>query len=323
MKIIKTINLSCGQTYLMETHDGHLLECGDVFMSKEEAKGTRPYHFRDFKNPSDINKRVMTICTLAGCPMHCRFCASNKTFKRKLTAEELNMQVNLMIKEGIKHGRNPDPNNASEFRILYTRMGEPLLNTTNVIASIHTFIKRYPHVNIGMSTSGIKKGVEELLKHPDILPYLDMQFSLHSTDDRERTSLFDLVVGKNIMSIPEISFYTKKFFKLCKKPICLNVILFKGFTYNFSSLLKYFDKTHIWLRLSPWNTVSHAKVKFHFTGLLKTKDVVEKKPLSNQTLKRIIKEIERVGIAYAYAPAIDEEIKHKVACGQALEAFKQ
>ena len=45
--------------------------------------------------------------------------------------------------------------------------------------------------------------------------------------------------------------------------------------------------------------------------------------MSSKKLKDIIDEIESLEIAYAYAPAIDEEIKNNVACGQALEAFKK
>ena len=36
MKLLKTIQLKCGQTYLMRTDDGNILEVGDVFMSVEK-----------------------------------------------------------------------------------------------------------------------------------------------------------------------------------------------------------------------------------------------------------------------------------------------
>lgn len=317
MKLLKSIQLQCGQTYLAQTDDGYLLEIGDVFMSREKALGTRPYRFSDFQNPSDTNKRVMTICTLAGCPMHCTFCASRKSYKRKLKTEEIIDQVDCMLHWGLKFGRDGDPNNAKEFRILYTRMGEPMLNVESVVDSIRVFIKRYPHVNIGMSTSGIKTGLEQFMQHKDILPHIDMQFSLHSTSDIERSYLFDLPTGKTILSIPEIAKYSKLWYSLTGKPVCLNVILFKGYTYDFLYLRKFFNPEHIWLRLSPWNEIFGTE---QFEGIMTEKDVIAKKPLSNN-LKKIIKNIEQAGFAYAYAPAIDEEIKHHVACGQALQAF--
>jgi hypothetical protein len=254
--------------------------------------------------------------------MRCRFCASGRSYKRKLTSDELIGQVDFMIAEGVKHGRNSDPNNASEFRILYTRMGEPMLNAGNVIDSIRKMITRFPHVNIGLSTSGIYRGVAELIKQTDILHHIDMQFSVHSTNDKEREYLFDVDVGSTIMSLPQIGKFVHQWFGLTHKPICLNVILFDGYTYDFSSLLRYFDPREIWLRLSPWNEVMSAKNAYHFSGLLTPDDVMKKKPVSSITLRKIINDIKHTGIPYAYAPAIDEEIKYHVACGQALEAFR-
>jgi len=321
MKVIKTINLECGQTYLLEMDKGEFLEAGDVFMEIEKGYGTRPYHFKDFKNPSDTEKRVMTICTMLGCCCSCKFCASRNSFKRNLTKEEILDQVNTMIAEGVMNGRNPDPNNAKEFRVLYTRMGEPMLNADNVIASIEELIRRYPHVIIGMSTSGYSNGLDKFLEKPEILKNIDLQFSLHSTNEKEREFLFGARMGDVKLSIPQIAEYADKWFALSGKKVCLNVILFDGFEYDFKSLLKYFDKDKIWLRLSPWNVVAGAKNEFD--GLLKTQDVLDKKPVTSGRLKEIIDNIEESGIAYSYAPAIDEEIKHNVACGQALEIFKE
>ena len=45
MELVKTIELKCGQTYLLKLNDGNVLEAGDVFMSREKGYGTRPYHF--------------------------------------------------------------------------------------------------------------------------------------------------------------------------------------------------------------------------------------------------------------------------------------
>ena len=321
MKVVKTINLECGQTYLLEMDKGEFLEGGDVFMAREEGYGTRPYHFKDFKNPGDTEKRVMTICTMLGCCCCCKFCASRNSFKRNLTKEEILGQVDIMVKEGMKSGRNSDPNNAKEFRVLYTRMGEPMLNSDNVIASIEELIKRYPHIIIGMSTSGYGHGLDKFLEKKELLKNIDIQFSLHSTNDEERDFLFGSKMGTSKLSIPQIAEYANKWYDLSGNKVCLNVILFDGFEYDFKGLLKYFDKDKIWLRLSPWNVVSDLKEDFG--GLLQVKDVLNKKPVTSEMLKDIIKNIEESGISYSYAPAIDEEIKHNVACGQALEVFRE
>jgi adenine C2-methylase RlmN of 23S rRNA A2503 and tRNA A37 len=262
----------------------------------------------------------MTICTMLGCCCSCKFCASRNSFKRNLTKEEILEQVELMIAEGIKNGRNDNPNNAKEFRVLYTRMGEPMLNVDNVIASVEELIKRYPHVIIGMSTSGYGHGIDKFLEKKALLKNIDIQFSLHSTNDKERDFLFGSKMGISKLSIPQIAKYAEKWYDASGKKVCLNVILFDGFEYDFKGLLKYFDKNKIWLRLSPWNIVDSAKDDFG--GLLRTEDVLNKKPITSDKLKKIMQNIVESGIDYSYAPAIDEEIKNNVACGQALEAFR-
>ncbi len=323
VELLKTIELKCGQTYLLKLADGNILESGDVFMAREQGYGTRPYKFEDFENPSDTEKRVMTVCTMAGCSCSCKFCASRNSFKRNLTAQEIVGQVDRMIEEGILRGRNSDPNNSKEFRVLYTRMGEPMLNIDNVIESIKMLIKRYPHIIIGMSTSGFKTGLDKLLENPEIVPYLDFQFSLHSTSDVERDYLFGIKAGNNKVSISDIGEYVDKMYAITKKKISLNVILFKGYTYDFKELAKTIDKNKIWIRLSPWNLVTDSESEYDFQGLLKLEDVIAKKPVSGAELEKVINDLDELGIAYAYAPAIDEEIKNNVACGQALEAFKK
>lgn len=321
MKVKDVIQLECGQTYFLELDDGSLLEAGDIFMSVEKELGTRPYHFSDFENPSDLNKRVMTICTMVGCLCHCKFCASKNSFKRLLTAEEIVEQVDLMANYGTKFGRESDLSKANELRVLYTRMGEPMLNADNVIESIKILIERYPNIIIGMSTSGYKVGLNKFLKNPEIIKNIDMQFSLHSTNDEERNYLFGTKTGLQNLNIEQIAEYVKKWRKFTNKQVSLNMILFDNCEYDIKKLYNIFGNKDIWLRLSPWNEVESEKNNFN--GLLKTEDCINKKPITSEKLKKIINDLESYGISYSYAPAIDEEIKNNVACGQALEAYKK
>lgn len=321
MEVVDYIQLPCGQTYFIRLEDGSLLEAGDVFMSVEKSLGSRPYAFADFDNPGDDNKRVMTICTMVGCCCHCNFCASKNTFKRLLTADEIVGQVDLMIKEGVKHGRLGDLSKAKELRVLYTRMGEPMLNAENVIESIKILIKRYPNIIIGMSTSGYRVGLDKFLQNPEIIKNIDMQFSLHSTNDQERDELFGTKTGVQNLNISQIAEYVKKWKKYTNKQVSLNMILFDNYEYDIKKIYELFGNKDIWLRLSPWNVVDSEKE--NFKGILNVEDCISKKPITSQRLKDIISEIEKYGISYAYAPAIDQEIKYNVACGQALEAYKK
>ncbi|MCX6733442.1 MAG: radical SAM protein [Candidatus Peregrinibacteria bacterium] len=319
--VIKTIQMQCGQAYVVQLADGSLIELGDVYLPNENKLGTRPYRYRDFGNISDKNKRVITLCTMVGCSMKCKFCSVRQTFKRLLTAEDIVNEVEFCLEEGKKYGRSSDPMESKEFNVLYTRMGEPTANITNVITSIQELVRRWPHVKIGMSTTAPSVRVYDFLKYPDIAKHIMMQFSVHGTDEDMRSGLFMAPTGKVLMGLPEIAKFAKDFRKLNPRMISLNFILFQGFNYDFKRLREIFDVEDVYLRLSPLNATENS-VSFGLRGLIREEDVDQKAPISSQELKDIIQQIEECGFSYAFAPAIDEEITYKAACGQALEMLK-
>lgn len=319
----KTIQMACGQAYVVSINNSNdeLLEIGDVFLPNENEKGTRPYRYEDFGLVSDKNKRVITICTSVGCCYGCKFCASKRSFKRLLNEAELVDQVDFCLKEGLQYDRLKSPVDSKEFHVLYTRMGEPMLNIENVIGSINTLIGKYSHIKIGLSTCGLRN-VYSLLEHPEIADHLMMQFSAHGTDEKTRSRIFDVETGDNLMTLEEIAGWIKEFRKLNPRKVSLNFVLLEGIDYDFSELKKYFDLEDIYLRLSPLNVTNNSKDN-KFRGLLREQDVLHKTPLSSDDLKKIIDNAKQSGFAYAYAPAIDEEIKNKAACGQALETLRE
>ena len=147
-----------------------------------------------------------------------------------------------------------------------------------------------------------------------------MQFSLHSTNDKERDILFGTTTGVQNLNILQIAEYVKKWRQHTTKQVSLNMILFENCEYDIQKIYNIFGNKDIWIRLSPWNEVKSEKD--NFKGLLKVEDCINKKPITSEKLKNIISELEKYEISYSYAPAIDEEIKYNVACGQALEAYK-
>jgi alpha-tubulin suppressor-like RCC1 family protein len=49
MKIAKTIEMACGQAYVLQLDkDNQLIEVGDVYLPNENKLGTRPYKYQDF-----------------------------------------------------------------------------------------------------------------------------------------------------------------------------------------------------------------------------------------------------------------------------------
>ena len=322
-EIVKTIQMKCGQAYVVSLDQKQqLIELGDVFLPNENRQGTRPFRFADFGRVDDCHKRVMTVCTMAGCCGSCAFCSVRRTFQRKLTRAEIVAQVDFLLEAGLKHGRAGDPCASREFHVLYTRMGEPSLNIENVIGSIYDLRARYPHVKIGMSTFGRREGVQQFLRHAEIAPHIMMQFSAHGTSEDVRSRLLGLETGKQLMSLEEIGRFVKAFRRLNPRMVSLNFILLKGVHYDFSELKRWFGREDIYIRLSPLNDTGNSGAA-GLEGLLQEEDVLSKAPLSSPELKAVMANLKESGFAYAYAPAIDEEIRHQAACGQALETLKK
>lgn len=232
--VLDRIDIACGQTYLLQLlPDETVLEVGDVYMGIEKSIGSRPYEFKNFEEPSDYNKRVLTICTMSGCTNGCSFCSSAKTFKRLLSPKEIVGQVEALEQLGLDNGR-PHLNEAKELRILLTRMGEPLLNIVNVMGAIRMLKLKYPKVIIGFSTSFTSfKNMNILIEEgKDILQYIDFQFSMHSTDNAERKMLFHSHYLENIQSVLH---FANSIYEITRKKVGLNFILFKNYTYDLKS----------------------------------------------------------------------------------------
>jgi adenine C2-methylase RlmN of 23S rRNA A2503 and tRNA A37 len=321
MEVVKTIEMKCGQAYVAAIGPGRLLEMGDVFLPNENALGTRPYRFSDFGAVSDSNKRVMTICTMLGCCGGCTFCSVRKSFKRNLSKDEILGQVDFLLKAGAAFGRAPSPLSSREFHVLYSRMGEPSLNMKNVIDSIYELAARYPHVRIGLSSAGWKRGLQKLLAHPEIAKHIMLQFSAHGTDEAGRSRLLGAKTGRGLMTLQEMAGFVREFRKLNSRKVSLNFILLRDQAYDFRKLAGIFRAEDVYIRLSPLNVTGNSNDD-GLEGLLLEEDVLQKAPLSSPELKNVIRDLEQSGLAYAYAPAIDEEIRNQAACGQALETLK-
>ncbi|MGQ9862993.1 MAG: 23S rRNA (adenine(2503)-C(2))-methyltransferase RlmN [Bacteroidia bacterium] len=131
------------------------------------------------------NRRTLCISSQVGCGMGCKFCATGQMgFHRNLAAEEIFWQVQFVQSylrgraEGLTH-------------IVYMGMGEPLLNLSAVVQSLHL-----THAHIGLSyrrftisTVGIPKGIERLANLS--LPF-HLAVSLHSAIQDTRAKLIPL-----------------------------------------------------------------------------------------------------------------------------------
>lgn len=128
--------------------------------------------------PSD---KRLTVCvsTQVGCPMACDFCATGKGgYKRNLTRSEIVDQV-LTVQEDFQQRVS---------HVVFMGMGEPLLNTENVLASLRSLNQ---DVGIGqrsltVSTVGIPDRIRQLAQHQ---LQVTLAVSLHAPNQALREKL--------------------------------------------------------------------------------------------------------------------------------------
>lgn len=113
-----------------------------------------------------VNGRIrMTQClsSQVGCPMSCTFCSTGYMgFERNMSAGEILGQV-MVARNYLGDAR---PEHPIIKNLVFMGMGEPLLNFTELMKSLHTLNDSYglnfsPR-RITVSTCGIKKGLLEL-----------------------------------------------------------------------------------------------------------------------------------------------------------------
>jgi 23S rRNA (adenine2503-C2)-methyltransferase len=128
--------------------------------------------------PSD---KRLTVCvsTQVGCPMACDFCATGKGgYKRNLTRAEIVDQV-LTVQEDFQQRVS---------NVVFMGMGEPLLNTENVILAIKSINQ---DVGIGarsltLSTVGIRDRILQVAQHQ---LQITLAVSLHAPNQELREQL--------------------------------------------------------------------------------------------------------------------------------------
>jgi 23S rRNA (adenine2503-C2)-methyltransferase len=144
--------------YLLKLTDGHIIEAVGI--------------------PSD---KRLTVCVSSqiGCPMGCDFCATGKGgFARNLETYEIVDQV-LTVQEDFQRRVS---------NIVFMGMGEPLLNTANVVAAVRSLNQ---DIGIGqrmitVSTVGIPGHIRRLAEQQ---LQITLAVSLHASNQALRTQL--------------------------------------------------------------------------------------------------------------------------------------
>lgn len=239
MKIKRQKDFANGSVYCLELEDGKLIETTDTFL---------PYYTKDainrkqnMLNNSDLGNRserwMVGVSVMSGCPVRCKFCATGQMKGyRSLTADEIVDQVLFVVNKNLV-----SPSNSKEFKINYTRMGEPFLNIDNVKAAIRRISIIYPNTHHYVSTIGIKDADFSWIKGN-----ITLQVSLHSLDGSHRNWL---IPYKNKMSIAELG----KIRTESNLKTTLNMTLVDENDFCIDTIKHHFDKDKFFIKLSPIN----------------------------------------------------------------------
>jgi 23S rRNA (adenine2503-C2)-methyltransferase len=255
MKEIKHKKFANGVVYALETDDGYPIEVTDTFLPyyTKDAIGKKQNALRS-NNIGDRTERWMIgVSTMSGCPVGCKFCATGKLKRcRNLRYEEIVQQVKFILD---KHPEI-DPAKSKEFKINYTRMGEPFLNIDEVrmagasidilingqhLAKLEAGEKPNHFVHHYISTIGVKGSDFRWIGGN-----VTLQFSIHSFKEDYRNWL---IPYKHKMTLEEMaSVRTNSNLKTT-----LNLTLARKEDFDVEELKRLFDPKHFFIKLSPIN----------------------------------------------------------------------
>lgn len=241
MMQMKAKHFSNGSVYALKTPDNYLLETTDTFL---------PYYTKDAigrkqnaLNSSDIGSRaerwMVGVSCMSGCPVRCKFCATGQLKKfRNLTSEEILEQIKFVLDRNSLSNEHT----TKEFKINYTRMGEPFLNIDAVKNTVDFINQIIPNTHHYISTIGIKGS-----DFSWISDNITLQISLHSLDEARRD---ELIPFHNKMTIEELGQIRTN----SNQKTTINLTLVDDKDFDINKLKEYFDPKYFFIKLSPINT---------------------------------------------------------------------
>lgn len=238
---VKNRKFANGSVHLLKTDDDYPLETTDTFLPfyTKDAIGRKQNCLSDTELGSRAERWMVGVSTMSGCPVRCKFCATAKLRKwRSLRYEEILEQIIHVI------GNHPEqsPHDSQEFKINYTRMGEPFLNLEEVQKAIGVVQDvLVPSAHHYVSTIGIRGSDFSWIKGN-----ITLQISLHSLNEERRRWLIPF---PKLMSLEELGqIRTQSNLKTT-----LNMTLVDERDFDIEKLKRYFDPKYFFIKLSPIN----------------------------------------------------------------------
>ncbi|QFP93886.1 hypothetical protein [Pectobacterium phage Wc4-1] len=271
MKELKRSTFTNGFVSLLELNDGKQIEATATCLPMStEMRGTdRTDNYAVDYNQHDVNnwqeKVMIGVSTQSGCPIKCKFCAVNDLTARQgwrnLSTQEICDQVSWAILSVHDKYKVYTPD-AKLFRVLFTRMGEPAMNSRNVIAAAKAIKTTYPNVRIQISTIGFGRHTDALVMGLAALQadfgeqFIELQFSVHSTSHEYRQWLQHNGVSTNAYIQNLIERYHRRLETggvEIKWKVTLNFALTEQTPFDIVSLKEQFDPEDVFIKVSPIN----------------------------------------------------------------------
>ncbi len=267
-------NFANGSVYALRTKDNYPVETTDTFLpmiTKEaEVRGTNELVLANFGSRQD--RWMIGVSVMSGCPVRCPFCATGALKKwRNLKAEEILAQVQFIV----ENNKNKfEPEEAGEFRILFTRMGEPVMNKEEVLKAIRLIKEHFPKAIIALSTIGPKVGTVEFFEGIKKIiaeykeDFIQFQFSVHSTNEGQR----DFLQPVKKYDLAGIKKFADDWKKISKRKVTLNFTLCDDNEFEAKKIEKYFSADSVFIKLSPLNE-NNISNKNHLSGVITAKNL--------------------------------------------------
>ena len=260
LKEIKRKDFINGSVHAYLTEDGYPVETTDTFLPyyTKEATGSNQNCLLSTDIGSRSERWMIGVSCMSGCPVGCKFCATGQLKKyRNLTSREIRSQVWKMYRKS-----KYQPWLSREFKINYTRMGEPFLNIEAVKEAVAMINNFNPNTHHYISTVGIKGSDFSWVKDN-----ITLQISLHSLNEERRN---ELIPFKNKMTIEELGqIRTKSNLKTT-----VNLTLVDKEDFDIEKLKKYFDPEFFFIKLSPINVNETSNKNNLGRGIIKGNNLV-------------------------------------------------
>ncbi|OWY69222.1 23S rRNA (adenine(2503)-C(2))-methyltransferase [cyanobacterium TDX16] len=232
----------------------------------------------------------LTVCvsTQVGCPMACDFCATGKGgFRRNLAPHEIIDQV-LTVQSDFQQRVS---------HIVFMGMGEPLLNTENVVAAIQSLNQ---DVGIGqrcmtLSTVGIPGRILKLAKYQ---LQVTLAVSLHASNQATREKL---IPSAQKYSLHDLLSECREYVRLTSRRVTFEYVLLAGVNdgikqaAELAQLLRGFQ-SHV--NLIPYNPIREA-------------DYQRPRSSQIQAFVSVLKQ-QQIAVSVRYSRGLEAE----AACGQ-------